>query len=140
MFIPKGQTVGGIAWNETMFWNVYYVKGAFLSADAAYEVMQGIRTLGVRMLTKCINTQILARFFDAHPQINVQCNVLPRDENSQEWPETFRFRASLGRGYLALCTREWPFPGRGVNENSENRYVSQKWDLPVGIPTRSVRG
>lgn len=82
MFLPKGETAGGINWNETMFWNVYYVKGAFLSADAAYEVIQGMRTLGVRMLTKCINTQILARFFNSHPQINVQCNVLPDNENS----------------------------------------------------------
>jgi O-acetylhomoserine/O-acetylserine sulfhydrylase-like pyridoxal-dependent enzyme len=91
MFIPKGQTVAGIAWNETMFWNVYYVKGAFLNADAAYEVMQGMRTLGVRMLTKCINTQILARFFDAHPQINVQCNVLTHDENSPLREKLLRF-------------------------------------------------
>ena len=82
MFLPKGETVNGVAWNETMFWNVYYVKGAFLSADAAYEVIQGMRTLGVRMLTKCINTQILARFFDTHPQLRVHCNVLPHDVNS----------------------------------------------------------
>ena len=32
------------------------MKGAFLNADAAYEVLQGIRTLDVRMLAKCINT------------------------------------------------------------------------------------
>ena len=35
MFIPKGQSAGGVAWNDTLFWNVYYVKGAFLNADAA---------------------------------------------------------------------------------------------------------
>jgi cystathionine beta-lyase/cystathionine gamma-synthase len=67
MFIPKGEP----GWQETMFWNVYYVKGAFLSADAAYEVLQGMRTLDVRMLDKCINTQILMKFFSAHPQIRV---------------------------------------------------------------------
>ena len=50
MFIPKGETTDGVAWNETMFWNVYYVKGAFLNADAAFEVIQGMRTLAVRML------------------------------------------------------------------------------------------
>lgn len=82
MFIPKGATVNGTPWNETMFWNVYYVKGAFLNADAAFEVIQGIRTLGVRMLNKCINTEILARFFDAHPRIRVHCNALPNNENS----------------------------------------------------------
>jgi cystathionine beta-lyase/cystathionine gamma-synthase len=67
MFIPKGDA----GWDETMFWNVYYVKGAFLSADAAYEVLQGMRTLDVRMLEKCINTQILMKFLSAHPQIRV---------------------------------------------------------------------
>ncbi|NND99974.1 MAG: Cys/Met metabolism pyridoxal-phosphate-dependent enzyme [Pirellulaceae bacterium] len=83
MFIPKGQSAGGVAWNETMFWNVYYVKGAFLNADTAFEVIQGMRTLGVRMLNKCINTEILARFFDAHPSIHVHCNALHDNENSR---------------------------------------------------------
>jgi O-acetylhomoserine/O-acetylserine sulfhydrylase-like pyridoxal-dependent enzyme len=82
MFLPKGETVKGIAWNETLFWNVYYVKGAFLNADAAYEVIQGMRTLGVRMLEKCINTSILASVFHTHPQIHVHCNVLPENTNS----------------------------------------------------------
>lgn len=91
MFLPKGETAGGTAWNETMFWNVYYVKGAFLSADAAYEVIQGMRTLVVRMLAKCINTQILARFFDAHPQINVQCNALDDNENAPLREKLLRF-------------------------------------------------
>ncbi len=41
MFLPKGESAGGVSWNETMFWNVYYVKGAFLNADAAFEVLAG---------------------------------------------------------------------------------------------------
>lgn len=82
MFIPKGASLNGVSWDETMFWNVYYVKGAFLNADAAFEVIQGIRTLGVRMLNKCINTEILARFFSAHPSIRVNCNALADNENS----------------------------------------------------------
>jgi O-acetylhomoserine (thiol)-lyase len=82
MFLPKGETVNGVAWNETLFWNVYYVKGAFLHSDGAYEVIQGMRTLGVRMLQKCINTAILAQFFNTHPKINVHCNVLAEDHNS----------------------------------------------------------
>jgi len=84
MFIPKGETVGGVAWNDTLFWNVYYVKGAFLNADAAYEVLQGMRTLDVRMLAKCINTNILARFLNAHPSVKVHCNALPDDENAAD--------------------------------------------------------
>jgi len=83
MFLPKGQrSAGGVDWNNTMFWNVYYVKGAFLSADGAYEVIQGMKTLTGRMLQKCINTQILARFFAAHPRINVHCGALPENENA----------------------------------------------------------
>lgn len=82
MFMPKGETIQGVSWNETMFWNVYYVKGAFLNADAAYEVMQGMRTLDVRMLAKCINTQILTRFLAAHPDITVHSNMMDHEENA----------------------------------------------------------
>jgi cystathionine beta-lyase/cystathionine gamma-synthase len=42
-----------------------------------------MRTLAVRMLAKCINTQILARFFASHPQIDVHCNALPDNPNAQ---------------------------------------------------------
>ena len=41
-------------WNETLFWNVFYVKGAFLDADKAFEVITGSRTLDLRMLRKAI--------------------------------------------------------------------------------------
>jgi O-acetylhomoserine/O-acetylserine sulfhydrylase-like pyridoxal-dependent enzyme len=82
MFIPKGQSMGGRSWEETMFWNVYYVKGAFLNADAAFEVIQGTRTLNVRMMQKCTNTKILAEFLAAHPSINVNCNAIESNVNS----------------------------------------------------------
>ena len=81
MFIPKGQSAGGKDWRQSLFWNVYYVKGAFLNADAAFEVLQGIRTLDVRMLTKCINTMVLARFLASNPDVRVHCNALPADPN-----------------------------------------------------------
>jgi cystathionine beta-lyase/cystathionine gamma-synthase len=81
MFIPKGETVGGVSWDRTLFWNVYYVKGAFLNADAAFEVLQGLRTLEVRMLAKCINTQILVRFLNSHPAIAVHSSDLPTSPN-----------------------------------------------------------
>ena len=81
MFIPKGQSSNGKDWRQSLFWNVYYVKGAFLNADAAFEVLQGIRTLDVRMLIKCINTTVLARFLASHPDIRVRCNALPADPN-----------------------------------------------------------
>lgn len=82
MFIPKGMTIGDQSWDQTMFWNVYYVKGAFLNADAAFEVMQGMKTLTVRMLRKCINTQILADFLNSHPEIQVNCNAVEDNVNS----------------------------------------------------------
>ena len=81
MFIPKGQSAAGRSWQQSLFWNVYYVKGAFLNADAAFEVLQGIRTLDVRMLTKCINTIVLARFLASHPDIRVHCPGLEEDAN-----------------------------------------------------------
>ena len=81
MFIPKGEIVDGKSWDQTMFWNVYYVKGAFLNADAAFEVMQGMKTLTLRMLRKCINTRILAKFLSSHPLIRVNCNDVPSDPN-----------------------------------------------------------
>jgi O-acetylhomoserine/O-acetylserine sulfhydrylase-like pyridoxal-dependent enzyme len=81
MFIPKGERVGDRSWEQSLFWNVYYVKGAFLNADAAFEVLQGIRTLDVRMLTKCINTIVLARFLASHPDIRVRCPALESDPN-----------------------------------------------------------
>jgi len=81
MFIPKGQSVGGKSWQQSLFWNVYYIKGAFLNADAAFEVLQGIRTLDVRMLHKCINTLILARFLNSHADICVHCAGLESDPN-----------------------------------------------------------
>ncbi|BCR04243.1 hypothetical protein DESUT3_13120 [Desulfuromonas versatilis] len=80
MFLPKGEsaTIDGpdgrpetIPWDETLFWNVYYVKGAFLDADKAFEVLSGLRTFESRVLQKGINTLVLARALDRHPDINV---------------------------------------------------------------------
>ena len=77
MFMPKGEP----GWDRTLFWNVYYVKGAFLDADKAYEVLSGMKTLEMRMLKKCINTLILARWLAAHPLIHVSGPANPRDPN-----------------------------------------------------------
>lgn len=91
MFIPKGDThtapdAGGhptqYAWHDTLFWNVYYVKGAFLDADKAFEVISGSRTLELRMLRKAVNTTVLATVLASHPQIRVHCNALREHENA----------------------------------------------------------
>jgi cystathionine beta-lyase/cystathionine gamma-synthase len=78
MFLPKGEP----GWEHTMFWNVYYVKGAFLEADGAFEVLSGMKSLEMRMLKKCINTLVLARWLAAHPLIRVNGPANPRDPNA----------------------------------------------------------
>jgi len=77
MFMPKGEP----GWENTLFWNVYYVKGAFLDSDKAFEVLSGMKTLEMRMLKKCINTMVLARFLASHPQIEVSGPANPSDSN-----------------------------------------------------------
>jgi cystathionine beta-lyase/cystathionine gamma-synthase len=90
MFIPKGDSAAGLGvdgkprtwrWDETLFWNVYYVKGAFLDSDKAFDVIDGMRTLELRMLQKCINTLVLARALATHPRINVHCAGVANDPN-----------------------------------------------------------
>jgi O-acetylhomoserine (thiol)-lyase len=91
MFIPKNDSVTATNlsgrtvtyhWNETLFWNVFYVKGAFLDSDKAFEVISGSRTLDMRMLRKAISTTVLARFLASHPLIHVKCNALDDNENA----------------------------------------------------------
>jgi O-acetylhomoserine/O-acetylserine sulfhydrylase-like pyridoxal-dependent enzyme len=82
MFLPKGgQAPDGRSWQETLFWNVYYVKGAFLDADKAFEVLNGMKTLEQRMLTKCLNTLIFARWLASHPLVTVSGPANPADPN-----------------------------------------------------------
>jgi len=90
MFIPKGASAettsaNGVRrvvnWDETLFWNVYYVKGAFLDSDKAFEVLNGMKTFEIRVLQKGINTITLARVLDAHPDINVSCPAVPGSTN-----------------------------------------------------------
>lgn len=78
---PDGKTTK-LSWDETLFWNVYYVKGAFLDADKAFEVLNGIHTLELRMLQKAINTLTLAEVLAMHPDINVRCCAAPGNPNS----------------------------------------------------------
>ncbi|USH05597.1 PLP-dependent transferase [Grimontia kaedaensis] len=90
MFIPKGDSVTcktpsgkqrEVSWSNTLFWNVYYIKGAFLDADKAFEVLNGMKTFELRVLQKAINTLSLARIFSLHPDINVSCPALPESPN-----------------------------------------------------------
>ncbi len=91
MFIPKNDAVNTTDlsgrpvtyhWDETLFWNVFYVKGAFLDADKAFEVINGSRTLDLRMLRKAISTTVLAQFLASHPQLRVHSCALEKDPNA----------------------------------------------------------
>ncbi len=91
MFMSKGDSVTArcdagreriFTWDQTLFWNVYYIKGAFLDAEKAYEVINGLHTLEQRMLQKCINTLTLAEALSIHPQVNVCCSATPGHENT----------------------------------------------------------
>ena len=113
MFMPKGMVAGEHSWDQTMFWNVYYVKGAFLNADAAFEVLQGMKTLTVRMLRKCINTIILAKFLDTHPGIDVTCSAVGDDKNSE-----FRERYM----YLGLPAPLFTISVNGVSKKAFQRF------------------
>ena len=82
MFLPKGDTSpGGKSWHDTLFWNVYYIKGAFLDSDKAFEVLNGMKTLELRMLKKCINTLVFTRWLASHPLVTVRGPANPDDPN-----------------------------------------------------------
>ncbi len=90
MFLPKGESVTAAGpdgkpctyrWDETLFWNVYYVKGAFLDADKAFEVINGMRTVELRVVHKAINTLVLSRALASHPAIGVRCGAVEGNEN-----------------------------------------------------------
>ncbi len=84
MFLPKGDTSpSGKNWHDTLFWNVYYVKGAFLDSDKAFEVLNGMKTLELRMLKKCINTLVLARWLASNPLVAVSGPANPADPNHE---------------------------------------------------------
>ncbi len=89
MFIPKHESAVGPgpdgkprtwAWDETLFWNVYYVKGAFLDADKAFEVLTGMHTLELRVLRKAVNTLTLAEI-SARTRTST-CTATPRPATS----------------------------------------------------------
>lgn len=81
MFLPKGENAKGLNWDETMFWGVYYIKGAFLDSDKSFEVLSGMKTLEARMLQKCVNTLTMVRWLSAHPLVTVNSNAVEGHPN-----------------------------------------------------------
>lgn len=82
MFQSKGDKVHGVDWSQTLFWDVYYIKGAFLDSEKAFDVLTGMKTLEQRMLSKVINTLVFSQFLAAHPAFNVNCHALPTHTNA----------------------------------------------------------
>ncbi|NDV90296.1 Cys/Met metabolism pyridoxal-phosphate-dependent enzyme [Alteromonas sp. 345S023] len=82
MFQPKGSSINGVDWSQTLFWDVYYIKGAFLDSEKAFDVLNGMKTLEQRMLTKVINTKVFTAFLNVHPKIRVNCHGLPTHANA----------------------------------------------------------
>ena len=82
MFQSKGDCVNGYDWSKTMFWDVYYIKGAFLDSEKAFDVLNGMKTLELRMMNKVINTTVFSNFLASHPDFNVNCHALPEHKNA----------------------------------------------------------
>ena len=82
MFQPKGHATQGVDWSQTLFWDVYYIKGSFLDSEKAFDVLTGMKTLNHRMLSKVINTQVFTRFLSSHPNVKVNSHALPEHPNA----------------------------------------------------------
>ena len=57
-------------------------QGAFLDSEKTFDVLNGMKTLEQRMMTKVINTQVFTAFLNAHDQIRVNCHALPEHSNA----------------------------------------------------------
>ena len=90
MFLPKHSQQADISWEQTLFWDVYYIKGAFLDADKALDVSNGLKTLENRMLTKCINTLVFSHYLDSHSAITVNSHAL-KDHTNYELREKLMY-------------------------------------------------
>lgn len=90
MFVPKGHQQNGVNWNETLFWDVYYIKGGFLSSEGCSEVLNGLKTLELRMLKKAINTTVLTSYLASNRFIRVNSPLISTDEQKKILSEHFR--------------------------------------------------
>ncbi|MCH9691898.1 MAG: aminotransferase class I/II-fold pyridoxal phosphate-dependent enzyme [Gammaproteobacteria bacterium] len=108
MFIAKGDSARGLSWERSLFWDVYYINGAFLDADKAWEVHNGLRTLEMRMLKKCINTLCLSHFFSSHGQIRVNSHALEEDSNSALRKKLLRYALPVPLFTIDLQPAEIP--------------------------------
>ncbi|AGH46925.1 trans-sulfuration enzyme family protein [Paraglaciecola psychrophila] len=82
MFQGKGDCVNGYEWSKTMFWDVYYIKGAFLDSEKAFDVLTGMKTLEMRIMQKVINTFVFSQFLASHQDFNVNCHAIDGHPNA----------------------------------------------------------
>ncbi|MDC0601948.1 PLP-dependent transferase [Aliiglaciecola sp.] len=82
MFQAKGDCANGYDWSRTMFWDVYYIKGAFLDSEKAFDVLNGMKTLEQRIMNKVINTKVFCQYLASHPALNVNSHALAEHPNS----------------------------------------------------------
>jgi O-acetylhomoserine/O-acetylserine sulfhydrylase-like pyridoxal-dependent enzyme len=82
MFQGKGDCVNGYDWSKTMFWDVYYIKGAFLDSEKAFDVLTGMKTLEMRIMQKVINTFVFSQFLASHQSFNVNCHAVDGHPNA----------------------------------------------------------
>jgi O-acetylhomoserine/O-acetylserine sulfhydrylase-like pyridoxal-dependent enzyme len=90
MFQGKGDCVNGYDWAKTMFWDVYYIKGAFLDSEKAFDVLTGMKTLEMRIMQKVINTLVFSQFLASHKSFNVNCHAIEGHPNAALRKEQMR--------------------------------------------------
>lgn len=83
MFQAKGDCANGYDWSRTMFWDVYYIKGAFLDSEKAFDVLNGMKTLEMRIMNKVINTTVFSQFLASHSGLNVNCHAIEGHPNAE---------------------------------------------------------
>jgi cystathionine gamma-lyase len=66
--VLAGAAVGSEHWMERVRHMVIYLGGS-MDPDAAYLLIRGIRTLGVRMERQCQNAMAVAKFLERHPKV-----------------------------------------------------------------------
>ena len=66
--VIAGAVAGSTEWMERIRQMVIYLGGS-MDPDAAYLLIRGIRTLGVRVARQCENATAVARFLERHPKV-----------------------------------------------------------------------
>src|SRR5580700_7193705 len=66
--IIAGVAVGNSNWMERVRHMIIYLGGS-MDPGAAYLLIRGIKTLGVRVERQCLNAMAVARFLEKHPKI-----------------------------------------------------------------------